>query len=441
MQTINATFTQEPGLLGVLGRADENGARQIVFDCSEVVSEYPDAQFVCAVKREFDIEAYEATITRDGNNITLVLTDVETFIAGTVRIELRAMSGDTLLKSAVYIGEILPSLRGQDDKPENPIPDVLNRIDTTLAEATATRDDLVKALDGVDTAVAKAETAADTADAATLAANTAEEKRAAAETQRESDFKAAITASGTAQGNAQAAAENANTAAQNANLATSRADAAEEKRTAAETKRENAETARVSAENARATAETERVANEERRQAALTEAVTKAQTAQAGAETAKASAETAATAAATYAENSAAEAADAGTSADNAALSATAAAGSASEAASTKTEVTEMLGVIAHENTAQQLLAKYEEGVTLLRKIIDEGTGGGSLNGFSFSVGENNEWVLTYQNPEDETDIQTYIMPTETTGAKLADVMASTNDYLKQMAEGGSSNA
>ena len=437
MQTINATFTQGQGLLGVLGRADENEARQIVFDCSEVVSEYSDVQFVCAVKREFDIEAYEATITRDGGNITLVLTNVETFIAGTVRIELRAMSGDVLLKSAVYIGEILPSLRGQDDKPDNPIPDVLNRIDTTLEEAAATRDELVKALDGVDEAVSKAETAAATADAATEAANAAEEKRATAETQRESDFKAAITASETAQGNAQAAAENAEKAAQNAENATTKANAAEEKREAAEAGRVSAENARVSSETARAAAETERVNNEEKRQAELTAAIEKAQAAQSGAESAKADAQTAATESATYAESSAAMATDASTSAGNAAASATAAAGSASEAATTKTEVSEMLEVIAQETTAQKLLAKYEEAVALLVKIVKEGIGGGSLNGFSFLVDTGNRWVLSYTNPEDETDVQTFIMPTETTGTAIVDTMASTNGYLKQMIEGG----
>ena len=437
MITISAAFSEEEQNIGLVGRRDENGTRQIVFDCSDILSEYPSADISCVMQRPCDRNAYLASLEGDDVARTLVLTDADIAVPGVLKIELRAIIGKNQRKSATFTATVAPSLRGQDDRPGNPVPDSLNRIKDELAAAEETRADLVKALDGVDEAVEKANTAAATADTATEAANAAEEKRAAAETQRESDFKAAITASETAQGNAQAAAENAEKAAQNAENATTKADAAEEKREAAEAGRVNAENARVSSEAARAAAETERVNNEEKRQAELTAAIEKAQAAQSGAESAKADAQTAATESATYAENSAAMATDASTSAGNAATSATAAAGSASEAATTKTEVSEMLEVIAQETTAQKLLAKYEEAVALLDKIFKEGIGGGSLNGFSFLVDTDNRWVLSYTNPEDETDVQTFIMPTETTGTAIVDTMASINGYLKQMIEGG----
>lgn len=41
MITINATFSQRERNLGLIGRRGENGTRQIAFDCSEVLAEYP----------------------------------------------------------------------------------------------------------------------------------------------------------------------------------------------------------------------------------------------------------------------------------------------------------------------------------------------------------------------------------------------------------------
>ena len=277
MLTINAAFDQCEKYIGLVGRWDEGGTRQIIFDCTEILEEYPTADIICVLQRPKDRSAYLATTTMQDKMLTLVLGKPELAAFGILRIELRAMVGEDCRKSATFTATVAPSLRGQDDRPGNPVPDSLNRIKAELAAAEETRADLVKALDGVDEAVEKATTAAASADAATEAANAAEEKRAAAETQRESDFKAAITASETAQGNAQAAAENAEKAAQNAENATTKADAAEEKREAAEAERVSAENARVSSETARAAAETARAS---------------AETARASAETARAEAET-----------------------------------------------------------------------------------------------------------------------------------------------------
>ena len=291
MITISAAFSEEEQNIGLVGRRDENGTRQIVFDCSDILSEYPSADISCVMQRPCDRNAYLASLEGDDVARTLVLTDADIAVPGVLKIELRAVIGENQRKSATFTATVAPSLRGQDDRPGNPVPDSLNRIKAELAAAEETRADLVKALDGVDEAVEKATTAAASADAATEAANAAEEKRAAAETQRESDFKAAITASETAQGNAQAAAENAEKAAQNAENATTKADAAEEKREAAEAERVSAENARATAETARAAAETSRASAETARAAAET-ARADAEKGRASAETARAEAET-----------------------------------------------------------------------------------------------------------------------------------------------------
>ena len=41
MITVNAAFGQEEKALGTLGRIGENETRQIVFDCSDILAEYP----------------------------------------------------------------------------------------------------------------------------------------------------------------------------------------------------------------------------------------------------------------------------------------------------------------------------------------------------------------------------------------------------------------
>ena len=42
----------------------------------------------------------------------------------------------------------------------------------------------------------------------------------------------------------------------------------------------------------------------------------------------------------------------------------------------------------------------------MLNQLVENGMGGsGSLNGFSFSRGENDELIINYVNPDDETAI------------------------------------
>lgn len=62
-----------------------------------------------------------------------------------------------------------------------------------------------------------------------------------------------------------------------------------------------------------------------------------------------------------------------------------------------------MAETIAKEPTAQQILAVMQQELTLLNQLVENGMGGsGSLNGFSFSRGENDELIISYVNPDDE---------------------------------------
>ena len=89
--TINAPFSQETRSLGRIGRVGENISRQIVFDCSSVLADRPNAGIVCVIQRPGDKQPYTGQLVRDGStsNYELVLTSTEVAAAGSVRLELR----------------------------------------------------------------------------------------------------------------------------------------------------------------------------------------------------------------------------------------------------------------------------------------------------------------------------------------------------------------
>ena len=155
MITVNAVFGQEQKSLGTLGRVGENETRQIVFDCSDILAEYPGAEIVCVMQRHCDRTAYLADAVLAGNVLTVTLTDADVSASGDLRIELRALTDGKIRKSAVYMGQVVSALRGAQDRPGNPIADVLNRIDMTISRAE-------KSIAEADAAAKSAQTVADT---------------------------------------------------------------------------------------------------------------------------------------------------------------------------------------------------------------------------------------------------------------------------------------
>ena len=135
MITVNAAFGQEEKVLGMLGRIGENETRQIVFDCADILTEYPGAEIICVMQRHCDRTAYLSDAVLAGNVLTVTLTDADVSASGDLRIELRALVDGKIRKSAVYTGKVVSALRGEQDKPGNPTADVLNRIDMTISRA------------------------------------------------------------------------------------------------------------------------------------------------------------------------------------------------------------------------------------------------------------------------------------------------------------------
>lgn len=148
MIEIHAQFGQAPHYdLNMLGRAGEHGTRQIVFDCADALREYPNARIICAVLRPRDTTPYPAELTAIGDTRILTLTRVETYLPGLLKLELRAVDGERVLKSALYAGRITESLQGDGDKPGNPLSDALNRLESTIADAQTLADEIRQKLD------------------------------------------------------------------------------------------------------------------------------------------------------------------------------------------------------------------------------------------------------------------------------------------------------
>lgn len=152
---IQSAFSQEEQRLELVGRQGEGGTRQLVFDCADVLAEYPDALIVCAMQRAGDRTAYLKDCATDGTNRAVTLESADVAVPGILKIELRALIGDDVRKSAVYIAKVAESLRGEQDRPGNPIADVLNRIDMTISRAE-------KSIAEADTAAKSAREVADT---------------------------------------------------------------------------------------------------------------------------------------------------------------------------------------------------------------------------------------------------------------------------------------
>lgn len=163
MITIKAKFSQEMQSLGLIGRVGENASRQIVFDCSEVLTEFSGASILCVLRRSKDEMPYTADVTMSGTNATLTLTDTDLAVAGYLNIELRAIKNGVVYKSSVFTGTVALSLYGDADKPGEVVRDVLDRVDAALNAAEATKNQLELALGDVTTAVGSANTAANNA--------------------------------------------------------------------------------------------------------------------------------------------------------------------------------------------------------------------------------------------------------------------------------------
>lgn len=351
--------------------------------------------------------------------------------------------------------------------------------------AAQSSDDAANSATAAETAQVNAEDAADRAEeAAGSIGDLAEDAEAWAVGQRggvdvpdtdpayENNAKYYAEQAGLSESSAETSANIASTQAGNAttaaNTASGKADEAARSASEARVSAENAaSSADDAADSARAASESENTAS-----TAAQTATTQAGNATTASQTATqkaASASQSATAAAASEANAKTSETNAATSETNAATSADDAADSALEAKGYRDELVGELNGVAQEDTAQTLLTETRGIATGLQTLIevqrsirwydelpavgtdgyvyitsdgiyyyDNGeytqvSGGGDLNGFSLSKDASDRVVLTYTNPDDETDTDSAVMATATTGDAIADELKTINASLKTM--------
>lgn len=109
---------------------------------------------------------------------------------------------------------------------------------------------------------------------------------------------------------------------------------------------------------------------------------------------------------------------DAEAAAAGATEKATAAAGSADDCEAAQQDIQDSIDGVAQESTAQTITGYISEILTLLNEIAAKPSG---INGFSFNLGDNDEVIISYTDPDDETITDSVILPTNITGAAIVD--------------------
>lgn len=254
------SWIEKSEYIGIVGRRGENETRILTFDCTSALKEYPEAEILCIMQRPGDAQPYTHDYTQAGNTITVALTAADMCRVGTLKLELRLMQGEKILKSAIYRGGITLSLHYGEPECGEAV-DLLNRIDKTLKDATETAARLETSLDGVDDAIDRLDAATDSATATDKQAQENEKTRGESEKERVEAENGRILAE-----NSRQQQENERTNAefirsQNERLRYGNENQRiinESERTQAENARKTAESSRAVSENTRVQAESER---------------------------------------------------------------------------------------------------------------------------------------------------------------------------------------
>jgi len=422
----------------VLGFAGENVHRRVEFDVASWLLLYPDAAFTVLHKAPGTDAAYPAMdVELEGNKLYWNLTSGDLSASGSGEVQYVVRSGEEIVgKSVAWKTYTQRALDGSATPPDSWTgwqEKFLGLRDEAVEAASAAQD----AQEAAETARERAETAQHGAEAAksgieeaqaaagafAQAAATARQGAETAQGAAETARSDAVTAKGKAE-DAQHASETARGKAEDAQ------QAAETAQGKAEDAQQAVENAQTGAENARRAAENAQRAAENAQQAAET-AQGKAEDAQSASETAQGKAE------------DAREAAE----------------GARDTSREYRDEVVETAEGIAQQTTAEDIAAmvraisgNLEELVEINRSIRyydalpEEGTegytyitpdgvyhyakgeyiqvsGSGDLNGFSLSLDAGGRVLLSYVNPEDETDTAEAVMPTDTTGQEILSIL------------------
>ena len=150
-----------------LGFQGENEATQVVFDCTDVFAEYPNATPTLAVENPEGTK-YPVTIEQDENNVLWTVRSSDTAYPGEGRMQLTFTDDTTVVKSYNPKTWIEPSTSSDDDPPDP--------IESWIEEVEGLLDDAEDATTAANNAAELANTKAGLANDAATAANAAATK-------------------------------------------------------------------------------------------------------------------------------------------------------------------------------------------------------------------------------------------------------------------------
>ena len=241
--TLRVPFSQAERKLGRIGRDGEAIVRQVLFDCRDVLRGWNSASIVCAYWRPEDDAPYLVPLTEVESGVfAFVVRQEDVAKVGTVRMELRRIDGESVLKSATYTATVEKSINAAPVDPGSPEEDMLTELGEAAGQATKAAAAANEAAASVDESKAAAVAAAE---AATQAASNADASAAQADTAAASAEESASKADASA-AKADTATANANDA---ADKATAAATAASESASKADTAATAATTAATNAQN------------------------------------------------------------------------------------------------------------------------------------------------------------------------------------------------
>ena len=240
-----------------LGRQGENLARTVEIDVSALLSRWPEAVISLLVKRKQDAEPYIADAHVVDGVLYWPITAADTASAGDGKVELRAVCGEVLAKSAAGSTRVTASLTGNETEPPEA---AQGWVDKVIAAGSDAQTSAEAAQEAAAEAKASAENAEVSVEKALNARDETEKlasgARTAAESADESAKSAAASASAAKKSkvNSKAAEDAAATSVREANSSAEQAKASE---TAAQGSAERAETARQNAEESASAAHTD----------------------------------------------------------------------------------------------------------------------------------------------------------------------------------------
>ena len=240
-----------------LGRQGENLARTVEIDVSALLSRWPEAVISLLVKRKQDAEPYVANAHVVDGVLYWPITAADTASAGDGKVELRAVCGEVLAKSATGSTRVTASLTGNEAEPPEA---AQGWVDQVIAAGGGAQASAEAAREAATEATASAESAEAAAEKALTARDEVEElasgARASAEAAQDSANAAGSSASAAKESdvNSKASEEAAATSAREAKASEEQAKASE---TAAREYAERADSARQSAKAAATDAHTD----------------------------------------------------------------------------------------------------------------------------------------------------------------------------------------